>query len=245
MESIATAVGFVVGGKLGPLIWLAIVILIFVAIAKIISKAGYSQWWILVPLVPFLLSILTSLLLVVDVRNVVVSGNTISMPVSLGMFPMLETLDALALLGNLVFFFIFAFSTWPVSVARNVSKPRGWSAPTATAPSGATYTTVGAPPPPPRPTPTVSTPLSTVPTSSGEAISPQPTPPPAATDNVVFCSWCAKQRAVNAHEIHYCGSPERPPAYCMNCGTPLAQGATECGACGTPTSEVSVRIRLQ
>ena len=57
--------------------------------------------------------------------------------------------------------------------------------------------------------------------------------------DVVYCSWCGKQRAVNAESIHYCGSMERPVVYCMQCGTPFEEGAAACASCGTPVTKIS------
>jgi hypothetical protein len=61
---------------------------------------------------------------------------------------------------------------------------------------------------------------------------------PVNGSDVIYCSWCGKQRAVNAPAIHYCGSMERPAVYCMNCGTSLEEGAAAC-SCGTPTTKIS------
>jgi hypothetical protein len=57
-------------------------------------------------------------------------------------------------------------------------------------------------------------------------------------NDVIYCSWCGKQRALNAQAIHYCGSMERPVAYCMKCGTSL-EGVPACTSCGTPATQVS------
>ena len=46
-----------------------------------------------------------------------------------------------------------------------------------------------------------------------------PSPQPDNGSDVIYCSWCGKQRAVNAQAIHHCGSMERPSVYCMRCGT--------------------------
>ena len=79
---------------------------------------------------------------------------------------------------------------------------------------------------------------------------PSPAPAPVAAaesraaqsengSDVVYCSWCGKQRAVNAESIHYCGSMERPVVYCMQCGTPFGEGAAVCASCGTPVTKIS------
>jgi hypothetical protein len=62
---------------------------------------------------------------------------------------------------------------------------------------------------------------------------------PDRQDGVIYCSWCGKQRAVNAEAIHHCGSLDRPAVYCMNCGTSLEEGAPGCTSCGTPATHVS------
>jgi hypothetical protein len=62
---------------------------------------------------------------------------------------------------------------------------------------------------------------------------------PENEGGVIYCSWCGKERAVNANAIHYCGSMERPTLYCMNCGTSFEEGATTCTSCGTPSTKLS------
>jgi hypothetical protein len=83
--------------------------------------------------------------------------------------------------------------------------------------------------------------------SGAVALAPSPVvnagaaPPSSLPENgsdVIYCSWCGKQRAVNAQSIHYCGSMERPSVYCMTCGTAL-EGAATCSSCGTPATKIS------
>ena len=56
---------------------------------------------------------------------------------------------------------------------------------------------------------------------------------------IIYCSWCGKQRSVNAQAIHHCGSRERPAVYCMHCGTSLEDGVPACASCGTPATQTS------
>jgi len=67
--------------------------------------------------------------------------------------------------------------------------------------------------------------------------------PPASdsgdTSRVIYCSWCGKQRALDAEAIHHCGSMDRPAVYCMNCGTSREEGAPSCASCGTPATLLS------
>jgi len=63
--------------------------------------------------------------------------------------------------------------------------------------------------------------------------------PQSEQDTLVYCSWCGKQRALNAPAIHHCGSRERPAVYCMKCGTPFEEGIATCESCGTDASVLS------
>ena len=90
-------------------------------------------------------------------------------------------------------------------------------------------------------------PMSAAP-NGGVAIAPPPAAPamtgspasqPENGSDVIYCSWCGKQRAVNAQSIHHCGSMERPVVFCMKCGTSLEAGAATCSSCGTPATQVS------
>ncbi len=61
-------------------------------------------------------------------------------------------------------------------------------------------------------------------------------PPPAST---YFCSWCGTERdRTNAMSVHHCGPRDRPVVYCSACGTAL-EGHPFCGTCGTPATQLS------
>jgi hypothetical protein len=62
---------------------------------------------------------------------------------------------------------------------------------------------------------------------------------PQSVGGVIYCSWCGKERAVNAPAIHHCGSKERPVVYCMGCGTPFGDNVTYCASCGIPVTQKS------
>jgi hypothetical protein len=65
----------------------------------------------------------TFILLAVDVRTIVLGRDaTVSLPVSLGNFALLEVIDYVSVIVTWVFFLIFAFSTWPVSVPRRETR---------------------------------------------------------------------------------------------------------------------------
>ncbi len=227
---------------------LGLLVLNFFAVAKVITKAGYSYRWIYVPLTPVVLWCASVVLLAVDVRTAVVGGTTASVPASLGNFFILEALDFVSLFVTWVFFLIFAFSTWPVSTGRGgppVPPPGSPGSPfphrrAEPVPVGAPAGGGGGPGPGPGAdapaSPTAAAPFVPAPRSRAGAASPQP----EGASEVIYCSWCGKQRARNAQAIHHCGSMERPAAFCMGCGTPLEEGAPSCASCGTATTQLSL-----
>jgi hypothetical protein len=174
----------------------AVIIFAFnlLCLIKVVTKAGYSGWWVLTAFVPII---------------------------------------------NLVMFLAFTFGKWPIQErleraerggSRSFSSPQfvpGPPAAPAWAPPVAPPASMGTAPGPPLAQPV------TVPPSAAPPV--QPAPP----SQVIYCSWCGKERAVDAQAIHHCGSRERPPAYCMRCGTPLEAGAPSCASCGTPSTQLS------
>jgi hypothetical protein len=206
--------------------FLAIGLLVFafavICQVKIITKAGYSGWYVLTQFVPIL---------------------------------------------GFVMFLMFAFGKWPIQerleaaergVGRGYPPPGGGGGGLGGGPG---------PGPGPGPSPYPgNAQLAGVPggsvtqqqSSSGPGPGPGPAPsqggpgpraaagaapvavvPQAGGDSpAIFCSWCGKERPVNAQAIHYCGSMERPSVYCMHCGTPL-DGADSCAQCSTPATKIS------
>jgi hypothetical protein len=176
---------------------IAVALFSLVCQVKIITKAGYSGWYVLTGFVPIL---------------------------------------------GFVMFLIFAFGKWPIQQRLEAAERgtgRGYPPPPY---SG------GGPGPGPGPGPGggpggggpfAGSPVRQ-PGAAGTGAGPVASvlPPSGAPEGVIYCSWCGKDRAVNAQAIHHCGSMERPAAYCMSCGTPL-DGASSCVACGTPSSKVS------
>jgi hypothetical protein len=235
----AIALGQSARGITDLVILLGILALNFFAVAKIITKAGYSPRWIWVPLTPVCLWFFTLILLAVDVRTIVLGRDaTVSLPVSLGNFALLQVVDVLSVIVTWVFFLIFAFSTWPVSLARREARsfetdhPRTTFVPAARSRAGAPALTPDIP---------GSGAATTTPARSRPVPASAQTLPSRSVEKsrIIYCSWCGNQRASDAVAIHHCGSLDRPAVYCMNCGTPLGSGAPTCTSCGTPATSVS------
>jgi hypothetical protein len=108
-------VGDAVGVAIGiTVVALILMILNYVAIFKIITKAGYSGWWILLPLMPVFASIASYVVL--DK----VTCSPLQPTCQVGSFDPTTTLVLLWILSGVsvflswIFFLVFAFSNWPV-----------------------------------------------------------------------------------------------------------------------------------
>jgi len=93
------------------LVFIGMAVLNLVATVRIITKAGYSSWWILVPLSPIVMAIITFTVFVNEVRT--------SLTGSVSSFDAwsitgLLILDFLCGLFAWVFFLVFAFAEWPI-----------------------------------------------------------------------------------------------------------------------------------
>lgn len=212
-----------ISGGTALLVSLAILVLNFWAVTRIIHQAGYSRSWVLVPLTPFVLFIAVAIDSVVSIRDFALGSTT-----GLSYFSNVGTLWSLfsiSLFVTWIFFLVFAFSTWPASrsgggpisgPAQPVEPyPAATPTPTASVPRGVTrdYS-------PPSTTATTSTPGPSAPA----------TPPTA----VKRCVWCAESLPGSRALFHDCGPKDRPPVYCAKCGSALtaAGGCASCGATG-------------
>jgi len=98
-------------GVLELSVFIGLAVLNLVATVRIITKAGYSGWWILVPISPIVMYIITFAVFVYEVRTSLTGGvssfNTTSIA---GLW----VLDAVCGLLAWVLFLVFAFAEWPV-----------------------------------------------------------------------------------------------------------------------------------
>ena len=98
-------------GALDLLVFIGFAVLNLVATVRIITKAGYSAWWILVPLSPIVMYIITFAVFVYEVRTSLTGGVSNFNAASIAG---LLVLDAVCALLAWVFFLIFAFAEWPI-----------------------------------------------------------------------------------------------------------------------------------
>jgi hypothetical protein len=209
-----------VGGWVELLILLGLLFLDYWATLRIITQAGYSSMWLLLPIAPLVLTIICYVILWNDLHEIFFGSSFGFAGINNASF--FWDLDKISLLLNWVFYLVFAFSRWPVNGA-----PRSSSA------------TAPLPPPPSRAVPG---PASAPPTPSAARVLPSsaagPGAPPAGTatpapkrPGAQFCPWCAEALPGNRALFHDCGSKERPETFCKNCGTALPAGSSECASC--------------
>ena len=103
------------------MIAIAIFAVIIVAYVQIITKAGYSPWWILLPLAMPVMYIVTFAVLANDTFGS--AFGTSSVTTLTNDFQFLGTIDLLVGIANLVMFLVFAFSEWPVMREARTRRP--------------------------------------------------------------------------------------------------------------------------
>jgi hypothetical protein len=58
----------------------------------------------------------------------------------------------------------------------------------------------------------------------------------------MYCQWCGERLIEGDNNaVHVCGSKDRPPAYCMNCGAALLANAKFCTKCAMPVGVAPFR----
>jgi hypothetical protein len=234
------------------IIWLAVEVVSLIAAATIIEKAGFSSVWILVPLVPLALTVV---LYFQEIHGLsifaqggsglqfsrlapVIYGQMLASEGSVGLsfFSLTYYVDLAATVIAWLFFLYFAFVPWPARVATASAEV----APINTVP---TKTSRRGAQPAPAPQPVVPVKTSSLSGMNAKRFGRTPVAAPSVessdtdlkTDegpNLEFCRWCGKERPIDSFAIHYCGSNDRPVAFCPSCGGSVAAGSTECASCG-------------
>ncbi len=209
-------------------IFVALVALNFWATTRIIAQAGYSSWWILLPLTPVVLTIIMFVTLSHDIHSLFFGGTT--WIVGLNGVGVIWNLDR-ASLFTWVFFVVFAFSRWPVTQAAD-SAPRSAAPPPGVGPSH--HRPYGQ-----RPSGGVSSRDVSV-----SDVAPQPNaadgdigpvvvapPPRPVSASVKHCVWCGESLPGSRALFHDCGPRDRPATHCATCGSGLVGQSGACLTC--------------
>jgi hypothetical protein len=215
-----------IGGWIDLLVFFALIFLNYWAISRIIKQAGYASIWILLPLAPLLLTVLSFIIFWSDVHTIIFGG-TLGFG-GVNSIGVVWHLDQLSIFLNWIFFLVFAFSRWPGSgsgYSRPVDGPR---------PAEAMRANSGPASVPPTPTAAAPRPRVNPSSAAGPGSGPTDVPsiPIPKGPKAQFCAWCGESLPGNRALFHDCGPKDRPEAFCKNCGTAMSAGASSCSACG-------------
>ena len=187
------------GAIIAAVVGLVLIVLYFVALISIITKAGYSGAWVLIIFVPVIAWVVTSLVVYEQTRNSYYStfdANT---------YVWAWIVDAAAYLIPVIFFFVFAFSQWPVQKKLRALQSAGVVMATV---SHAPASTAHAPTPAP----------------AAHALLAQPHIPPPSAPATTVAEAASRPATMQAE----------PPStrFCIHCGARNSAGAEFCGSCG-------------
>jgi hypothetical protein len=212
------------GGWIELLIILGLLFLDYWATMRIITQAGYSSAWILLPLAPLVLTIVCYAIFWNDLHEIYFGGGFGFGDI--GNARLFWHLDEFSILLNWIFYLVFAFSRWPAvgtGGAPDASPPL--PTPTRAIPNLPSRSPESAAPVPS---------AQVIPSGAGPGSGPATTPAAALASRPVgkFCAWCAEALPGSRALFHDCGSKDRPETFCRSCGAALPAGGTACTACG-------------
>jgi hypothetical protein len=202
---------------------IGVLVLVYVAIATIISKAGYPWVWVILPLTPFALFVACIVDLYLGVSSIGILWNAFLISVAV----------------NCVMFFVFAFSRWPTVAPRTPRDSRSSKAQAATPTSqGFSPTDMASRSSKRFPSggPAFATNTGTEPSSPADstAVASAAPAPAASSAAIKRCVWCGDSLPGSRALFHDCGPTDRPPAYCAKCGNALAASG-QCLVCDAPS----------
>jgi hypothetical protein len=206
-------------------------VLNYIAIATIVSKAGYAWVWVIVPLTPFALFVACIADLYRELHTLAVGGSYGFL--GLSSIGVLWHAFLISLAVNWLMFFVFAFSRWPTVAPRTPKSEKKSKAQLAAAPSqGFSPADMSSRTskrfPSGGPGFTTNAPAET----SGDTAAVATAAPVVATSSPVKrCVWCGEALPGSRALFHDCGPTDRPAVYCATCGNALAASG-QCPTCG-------------
>jgi hypothetical protein len=230
-------------GTFWLLVDLAILVVNYWAVTRIISQAGYSPAWIALPLLPLVLTIVAMIMLYHDLRGFAFglpfgSAGTVFIA-GLSGDGVVWSLDALSIFVTWVFFLVFAFTRWPVTVeAESASRGSANSPPPGGAPQYGRQV-----PGPRRPSGSVApSPIASgtteSPSGAADSEARHAAPSASATSStgpaparVKRCAWCGESLPGSRALFHDCGSKDRTVTHCTTCGAQLPSEGAPCPLC--------------
>lgn len=204
----------------------ALVIINFVAAGKIIGQSGFSWWWIILPFLPFALTIASFITLWNRTHQFALGGTFGFIGLNYaGVGPVFRA-DEIALLVSWAAFLIFAFLRWPVSgehdelneeAHRRSFRRRVEAAVAVPVETG-----------PRRP---VKEPKPAKARVKVEAAPVESAAPRRAAPALKHCVWCGDPLPGSRALFHDCGDKDAPAVFCAKCGTALSEESEDCLTC--------------
>jgi hypothetical protein len=229
------------------IITLCIVIVTFVAFSVIISKAGFSRSWVLVPFTPLATWIATLIVAKMQLHTFVVFWNLA--PFYPHTIELLIEVDEIAIFATWIFFLVFAFSRWPGATAPAIAPATEQTTAPATnegpvpkshgrravhnGADGATNSS---------PRPTARYPMPKGPgfgtlgfvAGPGAATHESTTnvaTKPRGNQLATFCARCGESIPGNRALAHGCPNEGQPVKFCRYCGKSIPEGSGICPSC--------------
>lgn len=210
-----------------------VLVLNYIAIAMIISKAGYPWVWVILPLTPFALFVACIADLYRELHTLAFGGSYGFLGVS--SIGVLWKAFLISLAVNWIMFFVFAFSRWPTGHSKTPKAAKLSKAQLAAAPTqGFSPADMGSRSSKRFPTGGPGFTTNAPAESSGSDVATTVATAVPATSTVVIkrCVWCGESLPGSRALFHDCGPTDRPPAYCSTCGNGLS-GSGQCLSCAT------------
>jgi hypothetical protein len=206
----------------------AALVLNYIAIATIVSKAGYPWVWVILPLTPFALFVACIADLYRDLHTLAFGGSYGFLGVS--SIGILWKAFLISLAVNWLMFFVFAFSRWPTVAPKTPRPPKGPKGqPVVPVSQGFSPADMGNRSSKRFPSggPGFSTNAGSAPADTTAIATAVP-----ATNAVAVkrCVWCGESLPGSRALFHDCGPTDRPAAYCATCGNALAASG-QCANC--------------
>jgi len=234
-------------GSINPTLTLgltiAILVINYLAVARIINQAGYSPRYMVIPLAPFGFLIACVVVLYRDLHGLEFGGRYLFLGIN--NIGILWELFWISLLVNWAIFLVFAFTRWPAGTPasprarrsrRSQAEPelRGFSpAEVAAARPSKRFGAGG---------PGYATNASAGPTMLGDVPEVTAAAPFSAASaralTVKHCVWCGEALPGSRALFHDCGPTDRDPDFCAKCGSTLDAGSASCLSCDVVTTSL-------
>ena len=221
------------------IITLCLVIITFVAVSVIISKAGYSRGWALVPLMPLVTWIITLVVAKIQLHTFVIIWELA--PFYPHTISILLDIDKIAIFVSWLFLLLFAFSSWP---AKGASAPEETPATKARARGPVRGGTTGSAGGAVRPTSRYPLPKGPGFGTLGFVAGPgalahdsetSVATKPRGNQLATFCARCGESIPGNRALAHSCPNLGQSVKFCRFCGKSIPEGAEICPSCNQET----------